>query len=130
MTTADGPMATGASEQGEAEGSRSGIVTSAQEAASRARAAANDVAERVPAAVSSAQGAVDETARALNELPDQTLMLGAAFSLGVGVGMFVTGTNRLTVLLALVPAAAMAATLISRESGRYPSTWETPAASP
>ena len=130
MKTADEPMPTGAtSSESEAETGRNGIVSTAQEAASRARAAASDVAERVPSAVASAQGAVDDTARALNELPDQTLMLGAAFSLGVGVGMFLTGTNRLTVLLALVPAAAMAATLISRESARYPSTWETPAAS-
>ncbi|MDQ3870452.1 MAG: hypothetical protein M3301_02405 [Chloroflexota bacterium] len=130
MTTADEPMpAAATTEQGDSETGRSRIVVNAQEAAARARAAANDVAERVPAAVSSAQGAVDDTARALNELPDQTLMLGAAFSLGVGVGLFLTGTNRLTVLLALVPAAAMAATLVSREGARYPATWETPAAS-
>ncbi len=130
MTTADEPMPTSATtEQGEAGAASGGIVSTAQEAASRARAAATDVAGKVPDAVATAQVAVDDTARALNELPDQTLMLGAAFSLGVGVGLFLTGTNRLTVLLALVPAAAMAATLISRESGRYPQTWEAPAAS-
>lgn len=104
-----------------------GVMEGAQEAALKARAAASEVADRMPAAVASAQGAVDETARTLNELPDQTLMLGAAFSLGVGVGMFLTGTNRLTVLLALAPAAAMAATLLSRESGRYPESWGTTA---
>jgi phage-related tail protein len=109
-------------------GSRmAGVMEGAQEAALKARAAAGEVADRMPAAVASAQEAVDETARTLNELPDQTLMLGAAFSLGVGVGMFLTGTNRLTVLLALVPAAAMAATLLSRESGRYPESWGTTA---
>jgi phage-related tail protein len=112
----------------EADGGRmAGVMEGAQEAALKARAAASEVAERMPAAVSTAQEAVDETARALNELPDQTLMLGAAFSLGVGVGMFLTGTNRLTVLLALVPAAAMAATLLSREGGRYPEAWGTTA---
>lgn len=104
-----------------------GVMEGAQEAALKARAAASEVAERMPAAVASAQEAVDETARTLNELPDQTLMLGAAFSLGVGVGMFLTGTNRLTVLLALAPAAAMAATLLSRESSRYPESWGTTA---
>ena len=104
-----------------------GVMEGAQEAAVKARAAASEVAERMPAAMASAQEAVDETARTLNELPDQTLMLGAAFSLGVGVGMFLTGTNRLTVLLALAPAAAMAATLLSRESSRYPDSWETTA---
>jgi hypothetical protein len=104
-----------------------GVMEGAQEAATRARAAAGDIAERVGGAGAPAQGAVDETARTLNELPDQTLMLGAAFSLGVGVGMFLTGTNRLTVLLALAPAAAMAATLLSRESGRNLDSWDSAA---
>jgi hypothetical protein len=109
-------------------GSRmAGVMDGAQEAATRARAAAGDLAERVPSAVASAQGAVDETARTLNELPDQTLMLGAAFSLGVGVGMFLTGTNRLTVVLALAPAAAMAATLLGRDSGRDLDSWDSAA---
>ena len=113
----------------EADGSDrlAGVMDGAQEAATRARAAAGEIAERVPGAVASAQGAVDETARTLNELPDQTLVLGAAFSLGVGVGMFLTGTNRLTVLLALAPAAAMAATLLSREGGHDLDRWDSAA---
>ena len=35
--------------------------------------------------------------------------------LGLGVGLFTSGANRLLVLLALAPAAAMAATLVARE---------------
>jgi phage-related tail protein len=95
---------------------RGAVIAGAQDAASRVKTAAADVAERVPGAASSAQAAVNETARTLDDLPDQTLMLGAAFSLGLGVGMFLTGTNRLVVLLAMVPAAAMAATLLNREA--------------
>ncbi|MGI8703818.1 MAG: hypothetical protein ACR2JZ_04845 [Candidatus Limnocylindrales bacterium] len=98
-------------------GRLSGVVAGAQDAAAKVKGTATDVADRVPAAVATAQVAVDDTARTLNELPNQTLMLGTAFSLGLGVGMFLTGTNRLTVLLAMVPAAAMAATLINRDSG-------------
>jgi phage-related tail protein len=101
---------------GQDQGRGGAVVAGAQDAASRVKTAAADVAERVPAAASSAQAAVNETARTLDELPDQTLMLGAAFSLGLGVGMFLTGTNRLVVLLAMVPAAAMAATLLNREA--------------
>ena len=99
-------------------GSRSGggAASGPQPAAARVRTAASEVAERVPAAVSSAQGAVDETARALSELPTQTLMLGASFSLGLAAGMFLSGTNRLTVLLAMVPAAAMGVTLLNRQN--------------
>ena len=113
--------------QGEDGNRMAGVMEGAQTAASKARAAASDVADRVPGAVASAQEAADQTARTLNELPDQSLMLGAAFSVGVGVGMFLSGTNRLMVVLALVPAAAMAATLLSRESGGYPETWGTTA---
>ena len=101
---------------GQDQGRGAAIVSGAQDAAEKAKTAAADVAERVPAAAATAQAAVSETARTLDELPDQTLMLGAAFSLGMGVGMFLTGTNRLVVLLAMVPAAAMAATLLNRES--------------
>jgi phage-related tail protein len=101
---------------GEDQGRAAGLVSGAQDAAQKVRTAAGDVAERVPAAATSAQAAVTETAKTLDELPDQTLMLGAAFSLGMGVGMFVTGTNRLVVLLSMVPAAAMAATLLNREA--------------
>jgi hypothetical protein len=131
MTTAENAGQPGAADDlytTSSDGGRmAGVMEGAQEAAARARSAADTIAERMPAAVASAQGAVDETARTLNELPDQTLMLGAAFSLGVGVGMFLTGTNRLTVLLALAPAAAMAATLLSRDSARLQEPWESAA---
>jgi hypothetical protein len=93
------------------------VAGGAQEAATRVRSAAETVAERLPAAMDTAQGAVNETARQLEELPNQALVVGTSFSLGLGVGMFLTGTNRLLVLLALVPAAAMAATLVGREGG-------------
>lgn len=89
----------------------------AQEAATRVRSAAETVAERLPAAMDTAHGAVNQTARQLEELPSQALIVGTSFSLGLGVGMFLTGTNRLLVLLALLPAAAMAATLAGRDVG-------------
>jgi len=93
------------------------VTDGAQGAATRVRSAAETVAERLPAAMDTAQGAVNETARQLEELPNQALIVGTSFSLGLGVGMFLTGTNRLLVLMALVPAAAMAATLVGREGG-------------
>ncbi len=48
-------------------------------------------------------------------MPNQGLVVGTSFSIGLGVGLFMSGANRLLVLLALAPAAAMAATLIARE---------------
>lgn len=99
----------------EEQGRLAGVMSGAQGAAERVRDAAGTAAERLPSAVASAQVAVTDTARVLDELPDQTLVLGTTFSLGLGVGMFLTGTNRLLVLLAMLPAAAMAATLLARE---------------
>jgi hypothetical protein len=89
----------------------------AHEAATRVQSAAQTVAERLPGAMDTAHVAVNQTARQLDELPNQALIVGTSFSLGLGVGMFLTGTNRLLVLLALLPAAAMAATLVGRENG-------------
>ena len=91
------------------------VKETAREAANTVRNVAGTAAERLPSAVAQAQVTVDDTARVLNQWPDQRLVMGASFSVGVGVGMFLSGTNRLLVALALIPAAAMAATLVSRD---------------
>jgi hypothetical protein len=94
-----------------------GVMGGAQEAAEKLRVGAERAAERLPEAVSTAQVAARDTQRRLEEMPNQTLIVGTSFSLGLGVGLFLTGYNRLLVLLALAPAAAMAATLMNRDSG-------------
>jgi len=72
-------------------------------------------AERLPEVAETAQVAARDTQRALERMPNQGLVVGTSFSLGLGVGLFMSGANRLLVLLALAPAAAMAATLVARE---------------
>lgn len=102
-------------------GQNGGASSTVQDAAERVRSVAGTAAERLPAAVSSAQGAMSETQRALEDLPNQALVAGTSFSLGLAAGMFLMGTNRLLVLLAAAPAAAMAATLFNRSgSGETP----------
>jgi hypothetical protein len=114
---------------GEGEGGMQGVMAAAQDATVRARTAAAGVAERLPDAMATAQGALGDTAQTLQGMPEQTLMLGASFSLGLGLGMFMSGTNRLLVTLALMPAAAMAATLFQREnSPKLPATTSRPRA--
>lgn len=93
-----------------------GVMTGAQDAVGKVRQGAERAAERLPDAVASAQVAARDTQRVLDEMPNQALIIGTSFSLGLGVGLFLTGFNRLLVLLALAPAAAMAATLVNRES--------------
>jgi ElaB/YqjD/DUF883 family membrane-anchored ribosome-binding protein len=92
-------------------------VPSAQEAADMIKNTAERAAERWPEAVASAQVAARDTQQALERMPNQGLVIGTSFSIGLGVGLFMSGANRLLVLLALAPAAAMAATLVSRDEG-------------
>ena len=92
-----------------------GILAGAQDAAEIVRSTAERAAERWPEAVAGAQTAARDTQRVLERLPNQGLVIGTSFSLGLGVGLFMTGANRLLVLLALAPAAAMAATLVGRD---------------
>ena len=98
----------------EAEGAVQGVMSTATEAADRVRAVAGNVADAMPGAVAQAQTAAAQTQQTLETMPDQTLLLGAAFSLGMGVGFFLSGANRLLVLLSIAPAAAMAMTLAGR----------------
>jgi len=93
-----------------------GVMADAQAAAGKLINQAEKAAEQLPDAVSGAQAAARDTQRALDEMPSQALALGAAFSFGMAVGLFLTGTNRLLVLAAIAPAAAMAATLMGRQS--------------
>ena len=96
-----------------------GVMNQAQEAAQAKAEAVRSVggtaAERLPGAVNTAQGVAAGTATTLEEMPDQALVIGTSFSLGLGIGLFLTGTHRLFVILALAPAALMAATLLQRD---------------
>lgn len=103
-----------------------GVMNTAQEAAQataeKVRSAAETAADRLPGAVATAQDVSRDTARTLDELPDQALMIGTSFSLGLGCGLLLSGSNRLLVLIALAPAAAMAATLLNRDAPKQPPT--------
>src|SRR5688500_13603929 len=112
----------GASGTDEAKEAAVGVMGSAQEAAGKVRLTAERAAERLPEAVAGAQVAARDTQRLLGEMPNQTLVVGTSFSLGLAVGLFLTGFNRLLVVLALAPAAAMAATLLARESEETPAS--------
>ena len=92
-----------------------GVFAGAQDAADVVKSTYDRAAEKLPDAVATAQVAARDTQKALERMPNQGLVIGTSFSLGLGVGLFMSGANRLLVLLALAPAAAMAATLMARE---------------
>ena len=91
------------------------IVAGAQDAANFVKSTAGQAAERWPEAVAAAQTAASESQRALERMPNQGLIIGTSFSLGLGVGLFVSGANRFLVALALAPAGAMALTMFGRD---------------
>lgn len=91
------------------------VMSATQGATEMVRTTAERAAARLPEAVAGAQVAATETQRVLGEMPSQALLIGTSFSLGLGVGLFVTGANRLLVGLALAPAGAMALTMFGRE---------------
>jgi len=93
----------------------SGILAGAHDAAEMVKTTYDRAAERFPEVAGTAQTAARDTQRALEGMPNQGLVVGTSFSIGLGVGLFVSGANRFLVLAALAPAAAMAATLIGRE---------------
>src|SRR3954467_14110070 len=98
------------------------VMSATQDAADMARITAQRAAERLPDAVAGVQVAATETQRRLEELPNEGLLVGTSFSLGLGVGLFLSGANRFLVALALAPAAAMALTISGRDQDNTAST--------
>lgn len=78
------------------------------------RTRAQDVATRLPEAAEMTRGAIGQAAEQLERSSTDSLVTGAAFSLGVVAGLLLAGANRLLVAIALLPAAAMGATLLER----------------
>ena len=90
----------------------------AEAGASTIAEAAGTVQARLPEAAATTRAAVDEAARRLSAGSDASLTVGAAFSLGLALGLLAGGANRILVTLALIPAAAMGMTLLDRMSNR------------
>ncbi len=91
------------------------VINGAQGAAEVARQTAGRAAAALPDAVAGAQVYARDTQRTLEGMDDQTLLAGTTFALGLGLGLFVSGAHRLLVAAALVPAGAMAMTLLGRK---------------
>ena len=81
-----------------------------------AEAAAGEVANRLPAAAATTREAIGEASRQIEAAPTDVLMAGTSLSVGVAIGLLLGGSNRLLVAMALIPAAAMGATLVERRN--------------
>jgi hypothetical protein len=79
------------------------------------RGKAGEVGDRLPEVVDRVRTGATESARTFQSWPESTQQLVAAFSLGLGVGLTLTGAPRLAVGITLVPAMLVAATILGNE---------------
>jgi hypothetical protein len=79
------------------------------------RSAVDGIGRRVPELLDGARTGASEGARRIESWPEPTRRLVAAFSIGLGAGLTIAGAPRLLVVVALLPAAAVAASAIGHE---------------
>jgi hypothetical protein len=89
-----------------------------RDAADTVKNVANEAAARLPEAAATTRVAFADAQRAIESGSDETLSAGTLVAFGFALGLLVGGANRLLVLLALVPAAAMGLTLLDRQGSK------------
>ncbi len=94
----------------------SDVATGIRDGAGSVRDAANDVAEQLPAMAAMTRDTMGQATDVMEASSSETLMAGATLSLGLALGLLIGGANRVLVVLALLPAAAMGATLLDRQA--------------
>jgi hypothetical protein len=104
------------------QGSMRSLASDATERVSGAvgavRATADQVGERVPDVVETVRDGALETARTIESMPDPSQRLLAAFSLGLGLGLAVSGAPRVIVVATLAPAMFIASLMVRSEQPR------------
>lgn len=110
-TTAGSKRANGTSKAG---GRTADAANALSSAASSAASVASDVAQNAASATHASIQGLDGALKRLDDEPDQTLTIGAAFSLGVAAGLLLGGGPRLLALATAAPGIAMALTLLRR----------------
>jgi hypothetical protein len=115
LDTKDTDAATGTGDP-----SGNGARHAAREVAGTVATAASDAAARLPEAAQTTRSAVEEANRAIRAGSDEMLTAGTTLSVGLALGLLLGGANRLLVILALIPAAAMGFTLLDRSQTSRP----------
>lgn len=86
---------------------RAGVASAADalpDMISTIRSGVDGVAERLPDALEAARTGAVATADSLRDMPQPTLRVLAALSIGMGVGLYVAGAPRLVTIAAFTPA--------------------------
>ncbi len=93
---------------------QTGTTRQISEFADTVAGAAGDMTARIPEVAQGTRDAFAEANRMVRGGSDQTLKLVGAGAVGFAVGMLMGGANRLLVVLSLIPASLIAATLMQR----------------
>ena len=91
-----------------------GVMDRMPDVVGAARHGADTVADHFPEAVDRARLGAQETTVSLQSLPDPTLRLLAAASLGLAAGLFLRGAPRVMTLAAFVPALMLGGAIATR----------------
>jgi len=92
----------------------SGAMSHVPEVLDSAKSGIDQVAERMPAAVETTREAAIRTNTRLQAMPDQTLRMIAAASVGVSTGMTLARAPRIFAFVALVPALFVGGAIATR----------------
>lgn len=100
-------------------GATNGARQAAREVAGTVATAASEAAARLPDAAQTTRDAVEEANKVIRGGSDEVLSAGTTLSVGLALGLLLGGANRILVILALIPAAAMGFALLDRsKAGR------------
>ena len=91
-------------------------VDQVPDALGSARSSAEAAAARLPDAAERARAGVEETTTRLQTLPDDTLRLMVAASIGFAAGLYFAGAPRVFTLAAAAPAALAGGAIATRSS--------------
>jgi len=94
-----------------------GLSQTARTVAENVAGAAGEVGAKLPEVAQSTRDAFTEANRMVQGGSDQTLKLVGATAIGLAVGLLLGGANRILVVLAMLPAAVIGATLVERMDG-------------
>ena len=79
----------------------------------------DDLADRLPGAAAAVQAGAIVTTESLRTMPEPTLRLLAALSVGMGIGLYAAGAPRVVTFVAFAPAVLAAVALgMDTPSGR------------
>jgi hypothetical protein len=107
---ADGARAAGSQARAAVEGA----IDHLPDVIDAARSGAAQLTDGLPGAMDRARTSAQDTTSTLQSMPDPTLRILVAASLGFAAGLYLTGAPRLVTLAAIAPAAIVAVAILSR----------------